>query len=61
MRLHQYNPEYLSTWPDFKITQGFDDEIKSLMTSNTPDTPHKWAVHKQETFFKIYRRDTKSA
>ena len=43
------------------ITQGFNYDVKSLMTSNTPAIPHKGVVHKQETGTKtnqiIYRRD----
>ena len=43
------------------MNQGFNKDIKSLMTFNTSSTPHKVIVHKQENtrkYHTIYRRDT---
>ena len=34
-------------------TQVFNEDAKSLMIFNTPDTPHKRIVHNQETDMKI--------
>ena len=31
------------------IVQGFNEDVKSLMTFNTPDTPHKGILRDQET------------
>ena len=36
-----------------KITQEFNKDLKSLMTSNTPDTIHKKNVYSQEMDSKI--------
>ena len=44
-----------------KTTQGFNEDVKPLMTFNTPATPHKGNVPNQETdtkYHMIYRRDT---
>ena len=44
-----------------KMTQGFNEDVKSLMTFNTPYTSYKGVVSNQETDKKnrmIYRRDT---
>ena len=32
-----------------KITQRFNEDVKSHMTYNAPDTPHKGILHNQET------------
>ena len=43
------------------MTQVFNNDVKLLMTFNTPDTPHKGILLKQETGTKIQnicRRDT---
>ena len=43
------------------MTRGFNKDMKSLITFNTPATPHKGVVNIQETdkkYNKIYRRDT---
>ena len=47
-----------------KITQGFNEDVKSHMTFNTPDTTHQGVVLNQwiETkYHMIYRRDTRVA
>ena len=36
-----------------KTTQGFNEDVKSLMTFNTPTTPHKVIVCNQEADTKI--------
>ena len=36
-----------------KMTQVFNEDVKSLMTFNTPATPHKGIVRNQETDTKI--------
>ena len=36
-----------------KMTQGFNKDVKSLMTFNTLSTPHKRIVRNQETNTKI--------
>ena len=36
-----------------KMTQGFNKYVKSLMILNTPDTPHKGILSKQEIDVKI--------
>ena len=44
-----------------KISQVFNENVKSLMTFNTSDIPHKRIVRNQETdtkYHTIYRRDT---
>ena len=43
------------------MTQGFNEDLKSLMTINTPAKPHKEVVRNQEIdpkYHTIYRRDT---
>ena len=35
------------------MNQGFNEDMKSLMTFNTPATTHKGIVHNQETDTKI--------
>ena len=45
------------------MNQGFNKDMKSLMTFNTPATPHKGILLNKETNTKyrtIYRRDTGS-
>ena len=37
----------------YKTTQGFKGDVKSLMTFNTPDTPHQGIVRNQERDTKI--------
>ena len=43
------------------MTQGFNEDVKSLMTFNTPDTLHKGIVRNQETdtniSYDIHKRD----
>ena len=54
-------PSDLSIAPYRKMTQVFNNDVKLLMTFNTPDTPHKGILLKQETGTKIQnicRRDT---
>ena len=44
-----------------KMTQGFNGDVKSLMTFNNPATPHNGIVSNQETDTKyhiIYTRNT---
>ena len=44
-----------------KITQGFNEDVKSLMTFNIPDKSHKGDVRNQlkdTKYHTIYRRDT---
>ena len=36
-----------------KMTQGFNKDVKSLMTFNTPDTPHQGIVCNQEKYTNI--------
>ena len=36
-----------------KINQGFNEDVKSLVTFDTPDTPHKGIVRNQETYTEI--------
>ena len=36
-----------------KMTQGFNKDVKSLMTFNTPDTPHQGIVWNQEKYTNI--------
>ena len=43
MDLNIYQPHIIT-----KITQGFNEELESLMTFNTPATPHNGIVHNQE-------------
>ena len=37
----------------YKMNQGFNGYLKSLMTLNTPATPHMEIVSNQETYTKI--------
>ena len=46
--LNIYQPHIIT-----KITQGFKENMKSLMTFNIPDTPHKGIVNNQEKYTKI--------
>ena len=42
-----------------KMTQGFNEYVKSVMTFNTLVTPHKGVLHDQETdtkYRKIYKK-----
>ena len=48
MTLKIYQPDLIN-----KMTQVFNEDVKSLMTLNTPATPHKWIVRNQETDTKI--------
>ena len=47
MRPHQYGPQHLSAVTDSKMTQVFNDDVKTLMNYNTPYIPHKGIVQKQ--------------
>ena len=46
--LNIYQPYLIS-----KTTQQFNEDMKLLMTFNTPDTPHKEIIRNQETDTKI--------
>ena len=48
MNLKIYQPDLIN-----KMTQGFNKYVKSLMILNTPDTPHKGILSKQEIDVKI--------
>ena len=48
MTLNIYQPDLIN-----KMTQGFNEDMKSLITFNTPDTPHQGIVFNQETDTKI--------
>ena len=44
-----------------KMTQGFNKDVKLIMTFNTPDTPHQGIVCNQEKYTNIsdnLRKDT---
>ena len=44
-----------------KMTQGFNEDLKSIINFNTPATPHKDIVQNQQTvttYQTIYIRDT---
>ena len=49
MWTHQYDLQYLPTWLGWKMTRGFNDEVKSLLTFNNPDIFHRGFVRKQQT------------
>ena len=56
MTLNIFQPHIIT-----KVTQGFNKDVKSLLTFNTPDTPYKGIVRRQETdtqYNTIYRKDT---
>ena len=36
-----------------KMTQEFNEEVKSLLTFNTPDTTNECILYNQETYMKI--------
>ena len=44
MTLNIYQPDIIN-----KMNQGFNGDVKSLMTFNTSDTPHQVIVSNQET------------
>ena len=48
MTLNIYQPDIVT-----KMNQGFNEDMKSLMNFNDPDTPHKGIVRNQETDKKI--------
>ena len=59
MNLKIYQPDLIN-----KMTQGFNKHVKSLMNFNTPATPHKGILRKQEKVTKYqtkYIRDTEVA
>ena len=44
-----------------KISQGFNDDMRSIITFNTPSTPHKGVyvnIKREQNIQTIYRRDT---
>ena len=43
MTLNIYQPDIIN-----KMNQGFNGDVKLLMTFNTPDTPHQGIVSNQE-------------
>ena len=48
MTLNIYQPDIIN-----KMNQGFNGDVKSLMTFNTPATPHQVIVSNQETDTKM--------
>ena len=45
---HQDDPQDFSTASNYKKTQGFNCDWKSVIIFNNPDTPHKGIVSNQE-------------
>ena len=52
---HQYNRQDFSTVSDWKMTEGFNDDMKLLTIFNTPDTLHKGIVSNQEKFTQVLK------
>ena len=53
MTLKTYQPDLIN-----KMNQGFNEDLKSIVTCNTPATLHQDVVHNQETYIKIIIRYT---